>query len=151
MPALGHVPANEGSGTMKRRLAILSATVVLWSAVSVLAAETIANTGVTEMVQAPADTVADQELETQIEAALETQLEQAQTVQPQTVEEPAAPQTIPAEFDKAVPPQEDPFEVALHAFVEEAYTGQTETITGIFVNEDFTLDVVQQPQNNPDR
>ena len=37
----------------------------------------------------------------------------------------------------------------LRNFIKEVYTGQESTITGIFVNEGFSMDVIQQPNNSP--
>lgn len=37
----------------------------------------------------------------------------------------------------------------LQAFVEEVYTGQPNVLTGVFVDGDFAMDIVQQPSNQP--
>ena len=34
-------------------------------------------------------------------------------------------------------------------FIDDVYTGQPDVVTGLFVNEEFAMDVLQQPANNP--
>ncbi|MBN2045957.1 MAG: hypothetical protein JW757_13125 [Anaerolineales bacterium] len=127
---------------------IIFAPVALFAS-NVAAADTTAVASVVEMIESPSEIIPDQQLESQIESALESQAEQLPADQSQVIQEPAVPQARPPEVKKDSPEQVDIAYAALQTFVQQVSTGQTDVITGVFVAEDFTLEVVQQPQNNP--
>ena len=49
----------------------------------------------------------------------------------------------------AIPEQDLDVSPELQTFVDGVYTGQANVLTGVFVNQDFSMPVVQQPRNQP--
>ena len=123
---------------------IIFAPVALFAKNTVAAGEPV-DTIVAEAVEVQANANMEQALEAQVEAAPESPLEEDIVVQPQVVEA----VIISEETDKGAQEPDDATFAAFEAFVQEVYTGQTDVIAGVFVSEEFTLDVVQQPSNNP--
>jgi hypothetical protein len=95
----------------------------------------------------PSEIISQQDIEQPVEQAPEIQA-------PQNVEEKQAETIIVEEVDpqeaaEVITEQVSPIFAALQTFVQDVATGQADVVTGIFVNEEFALDVVQQPANNP--
>ena len=99
-----------------------------------------------DVIDVPAEPIHQEDLAVQPEE--EIVLAQ-QDVDPLSDQAPAPPVEPQDEIETEIPKQENSIDEAFQAFVDQVFTGQTETITGIYVDEDFALDVVQQPQNDP--
>lgn len=97
-----------------------------------------------DVLDFPADTITQEDLA--YRPVQEPVLaEQGLTVQ---VEVPSVQVEDPIEVGTKLPELEN-IDEAFQAFADQVTTGQSETVTGIYVDEDFAMDVVQQPQNDP--
>ena len=125
-------------------LSILVFTPVALFSNQVFAANNTLNETAADVVAVPAEPISHEDLaQPEQEPVL---AEQDLTVQ---AEAPSVQVEDPTEAETKLTELENSIDEAFQAFVEQVTTGQTETITGIYVDEDFAMDVVQQPQNNP--